>query len=75
MLILISFKSGTPIYLQIVEQVKAAASSGALYLQVTYLDRGYGRLNVAYLGGDGQMNKPDKFTQAVLSDSGKWMTS
>jgi GntR family transcriptional regulator len=30
MLILISFKSGTPIYLQIVEQVKAAASSGAL---------------------------------------------
>jgi hypothetical protein len=52
-----------------------AASSGALYLQVTYLDRGYGRLNVAYLGGDGQMKKPDKFTQAVLSDSGKWMTS
>jgi len=30
MLFLISFKSGTPIYLQIVEQVKAAAASGAL---------------------------------------------
>ena len=30
MLFLISFKSGTPIYLQIVDQVKAAASSGAL---------------------------------------------
>ncbi len=30
MLFLISFKSGTPIYLQIVQQVKAAASSGAL---------------------------------------------
>src|ERR1035437_7390689 len=30
MLFLISYKSGTPIYLQIVEQVKAAASSGAL---------------------------------------------
>ncbi len=31
MLFLISFKSGTPIYLQIVEQVKAAAASGALH--------------------------------------------
>jgi GntR family transcriptional regulator len=30
MLFLISYKSGTPIYLQIVEQVKAAAASGAL---------------------------------------------
>ncbi len=30
MLFLISFKSGTPIYLQIVDQVKAAAASGAL---------------------------------------------
>jgi GntR family transcriptional regulator len=30
-LFLISFKSGTPIYLQIVEQVKAAAASGALH--------------------------------------------
>ncbi len=30
MLFLISFKSGTPIYLKIVEQVKAAAASGAL---------------------------------------------
>src|SRR5258708_40233298 len=29
------------------------ASSGALYLQVTYLDRGYGRLNVTYRGSDG----------------------
>jgi len=30
MLFQISFKSGTPIYLQIVEQIKAAAASGAL---------------------------------------------
>ena len=30
MLLQISYKSGTPIYLQIVEQVKAAAASGAL---------------------------------------------
>ena len=30
MLFLLSFKSATPIYLQIVEQVKAAAASGAL---------------------------------------------
>lgn len=30
MLLQISFKSGTPIYLQIVEQIQAAAASGAL---------------------------------------------
>src|SRR5437763_1069445 len=30
MLLQISFKSGTPIYLQIVDQIKAAAASGAL---------------------------------------------
>jgi len=31
MLLQISFKSGTPIYLQIVEQIQAAAASGALH--------------------------------------------
>jgi hypothetical protein len=52
-----------------------APAAGALYLEVTYLDRGYGRLTVHYLGSDGKMAKPDKFTHVVLSDSGKWVTS
>ncbi len=52
-----------------------ASSSGNLYLEVTYLDRGYGRLKVAYTGSDGNTKKPDKFTRVVLSDSGKWVTS
>jgi len=52
-----------------------APSSGNLYLEVTYLDRGYGRLKVAYTGNDGNVKKPDKFTRVVLSDSGKWVTS
>src|ERR1700677_1629126 len=46
-----------------------APSTGALYLQVTYLDRGYGRLAVHYRGSDGKSVKPDKFTRMVLSDS------
>ena len=50
-------------------------NSDTFYLEVTYLDRGYGRLAVTYQGNDGKMDKPDKFTQVVLSDSGKWMTS
>ena len=50
-------------------------ASGTLYLEVTYLDRGYGRLTVHYLGSDGETTKPNKFTRIVLSDSGKWVTS
>lgn len=52
-----------------------APTSETLYLQVTYLDRGYGRLAVNYRGSDGKSVKPDKFTRMVLSDSGKWVTS
>jgi PA14 domain len=52
-----------------------APASGALYLGVTYLDQGYGRLNVTGKTSDGQEIKPDKFTQVVLTDSGKWVTS
>ena len=50
-------------------------TSGVLYLQVTYLDRGYGKLSVHYKGSDGKTTKPDKYTRMVLSDSGQWVTS
>ena len=50
-------------------------ASGTLYLEVTYLDKGYGRLAVTYQGNDGNRASPDKFTRVVLSDSGKWVTS
>ena len=50
-------------------------SLGTLYLEVTYLDQGYGRLSVHYPGADGKTAKPDKYTRVVLSDSGKWVTS
>lgn len=50
-------------------------TSGPLYLEVTYLDRGYGRLTVHYTSSDGKIIKPDKFTRVVLSDSGKWVTA
>src|ERR1700733_1781929 len=53
-----------------VEGSTVAPSSGILYLQVTYLDRGYGRLSVHYKESDGKTTKPDKYTRMVLSDSG-----
>ena len=49
--------------------------AGTLYLEVTYLDKGYGRVRVTYTGSDGAMKKPDKYTGVVLADSGKWITS
>lgn len=60
--------------------LKASASlpqpaSGALYLEITYLDQGYGRLAVSAHTNSGPSIKPDKFTRVVLSDSGKWVTS
>ena len=57
------------------EASSLAPSSGTLYLEVTYLDRGYGRLVVTYPDRNGKRIRPDKFTRMVLSDSGKWMTS
>ncbi|HEX4140041.1 MAG TPA: PA14 domain-containing protein [Candidatus Methylacidiphilales bacterium] len=51
------------------------AENGTLYLQVTYLDKGYGRLAVHYKGADGKNDKPDKYTRLVLSDTGKWVTA
>ncbi len=49
--------------------------AGFLYLEVTYLDKGYGRLTVRYPGPEGKMIKPDKFTRIMLADTGKWVTA
>ena len=49
-------------------------SSGPLYLEVTYLDQGYGHLLVTFPGADGKQDKADKPTHAYFLDSGKWVT-
>src|SRR5580658_2134662 len=48
-----------------------ASVSSALYLEVTYLDQGYGHLKVSYQGTDGKLDLADKCTHAYLLDSGK----
>jgi hypothetical protein len=48
---------------------------GTLFLQVTYLDRGYGRLDVTAHTADNRTIRSDKFTRVVLSDSGRWVTA
>jgi hypothetical protein len=50
-------------------------TNGTVYLELNYLDKGYGRLNVTCPGLNGTVVKPDKFTRVVLTDSGKWVTS
>jgi hypothetical protein len=49
-------------------------ASGPLYLEVMYLDQGYGHLAVTFEGTDGKMDKADKPTHAYFLDSGKWVT-
>ncbi|MEI6714668.1 MAG: PA14 domain-containing protein [Verrucomicrobiota bacterium] len=48
--------------------------NGPVYLKITYLDSGYGRLSVA-LKEQGQWKKCDKFTNSVLARTDKWVTS
>lgn len=53
----------------------ANLTGDSLYLAVTYLDQGYGRLTVTYLGLSGEEVKPDKFTSVVFMDTGKLVTA
>lgn len=46
-----------------------------VYVKVTYLDTGYGRLIVSLKDKDGKWIKADKFTNTTLSSSGNWVTS
>jgi hypothetical protein len=50
-------------------------SDGCLYLAVNYFDKGYGRLGLTFKNNDSKNAKPDKYTQVVLTDSGKWATA
>ncbi|MDR2462390.1 MAG: hypothetical protein LBD30_01245 [Verrucomicrobiales bacterium] len=52
-----------------------AGLDGAVFLEVTYLDKGYGRLGVQFKGGDNKLSRPDKYTNITLTDSGKWVTA
>jgi len=49
--------------------------SGELFVELTYLDQGYGRLTVLGSGANGKELLPDKYTRAVLTDSKLWVTS
>jgi len=53
----------------------AAASGGALYLQVAYLDQGYGKVSVQLTGKDGSVTRPDRFLGLTRSDSGKLLAA
>lgn len=50
-------------------------ADGSIYLELTYLDRGYGRLEMTMDGTDGKKVKPAKHTRLMLMDSGAWMTT
>lgn len=50
-------------------------ADGNLYLELTYLDRGYGRLELSAKAGDAKPVKPAKHTRLMLMDSGSWMTT
>lgn len=45
--------------------------NGALYVEVDYVDQGYGKLSVQFLGKDGKKIKPDRFLHLTRTDSGK----
>lgn len=49
--------------------------SGVLYLQVTYVDKGYGTLDVQVLGNPGISGRPDRFLGLTRSDSGEMVTA
>ena len=53
----------------------AIPANGTLYLEITYLDQGYGRLNVQLGGLAGQDITPDRFLGLARSDSGKRVTA
>lgn len=50
-------------------------SNGTLYLQVAYLDQGYGRLKVQLVGPAGPAITPDRFLGLARADSGKRVTA
>jgi hypothetical protein len=51
------------------------AGSEHVYLEVTYWDKGYGRLGVNFKGTGGKQARPDRYTNIMLTDSGKLVTS
>ncbi|HEY8965689.1 MAG TPA: PA14 domain-containing protein [Candidatus Methylacidiphilales bacterium] len=53
----------------------SSPSHGPIYLSVTYLDKGYGRLAATCKGTDGKEIKPDKFLGVYLLDSGSWKSA
>jgi hypothetical protein len=57
------------------ESAVTVPKDGVVYLEITYLDRGYGRLGVTGKTADGKEVKPDKYTRINLTDSKTWVTS
>jgi len=50
----------------------APTATTPLYLAITYLDHGYGKLAVTYKDPAGKWIKPDKSLTTTLLDSGRW---
>ena len=70
-----SFKPAQMFLFKPTTAVTVLAHETPVYLKVTYLDRGYGRLVVTYKTADKQWHQPDKFTQVVLLNTGREVTS
>ncbi len=52
------------------EAAVSVPSGGVLYVQVSYLDRGYGKLSVELSGKDGNVIRPDRSLGLTRSDTG-----
>lgn len=68
-----SWKCDGPLTFRPVTPVKAA--EGTIYLEVSYLDKGYGRLRVRWLDPAKQAVAPDRYLGLARSDSGKWVAA
>ena len=62
----LAFKSAGPVVIP---------ASGTLYLSVSYVDRGYGRLSVQLAAKGGKTVKPDRFLGLTLMDTGNVVTA
>lgn len=58
----LTFKAAGPV---------AVPDNGVLYLKVTYIDEGYGRLSVQIIPDGGKQVKPDRFLGCQRTNSGK----
>lgn len=66
-----SCEAGKQLTFRSVGPVKASPF-GVLYMEVAYLDEGYGKLRVEVPGTDGKPLQPDRFLQMSRTNGGGW---